>query len=221
MQCSKCEKEYSQPILPFHIKRCNCNNNENEEVGADYSIVVNNSMSSVPNLDSGGTRFKAAHLIKEFPYDEITLNLTDDDTPALNLIGAFENWSFKNAPKIANMSDSRFTSVDLTLMFDKSLVEDVPIYDTSKCSNLGNMFRDCNYLSETSLDNILQMCVNSKVTSSTKKKLSQVIGNCIYGTGKYSQYSRSEYPDMTEANEIDISTLPHYQNFIDAGWTLI
>lgn len=220
MQCSKCEKEYSQPILPFHIKRCNGNNNENEEIGADYSIVVNNSMSSVPNLDSGGTRFKAAHLIKEFPYDEITLNLTESDT-MLNLSGAFEKWAFKNAPKIVNMSDSRFTYIDLSLMFDNSLVEDVPIYDTSKCSSLGNMFRDCHYLNASSLDNILLMCINSGVTSSTNKKLSKVIGNCIYGTGKYSQYSRSEYPNMTEANEIDISTLPHYQDFIDAGWTLI
>ena len=217
MECSKCEKEYSQPVLPFHIKRCDGNNEEDRN---DYSAIVNDSMSSVPNLDSGGTKFNAMHLIKAFPYSEITLNLTDNDT-TLNLSGAFENWHFKNAPQIVNMSDSRFSYVDLSLMFDKSLVEEVPIYDTSKCSSLGNMFRDCNYLNDTSLDNILQMCINSSVTSSSNKKLSKVIGNCIYGTGKYSQYNRSEYPNMTEVNEIDISTLPHYQDFIDAGWSVI
>lgn len=38
---------------------------------------------------------------------------------------------------------------------------------------------------------------------------------------EYSQHNRSEYPNMTKVNEIDISTLPHYQDFIVADWSVI
>ena len=45
----------------------------------------------------------------------------------------------------------------------------VPLFDTSKVSNMGLMFDGCSSLSNESLNNILKMCTNSIVVSSTKK----------------------------------------------------
>ncbi len=77
----------------------------------------------------------------------------------------------------------------------------IPLLDTSKVTNMNNMFSSCPALTDTSLDNILQMCINA--TSYTGTKTLRVIGFAAY----YYPVSR-------------IQALPHYQDFIDAGWTI-
>ena len=63
------------------------------------------------------------------------------------------------------------------------------------------MFFYCFSLSDTSLDNILQMCINA--TSYTATKTLNHIGI---------------YLDTYPASRIQ--ALPHYQDFLDAGWTI-
>lgn len=84
-------------------------------------------------------------------------------------------------------------------------LENLPIFDLSALSSsnsLQNFVADCTKLTDTSVDNILQMCIT--VTSAYKgsKTLSTL--------GLRAQY----YPVSR------IQALPHYQDFIDAGWTI-
>ena len=62
--------------------------------------------------------------------------------------------------------------------------------------------KNCPNLTDTSLDNLLQMCINSNVTSSTRKNLNDV------------GLTATDYPVSR------IQALPHYQDFINAGWTI-
>jgi len=88
-------------------------------------------------------------------------------------------------------------------MFNSCInLETVPIFNTSNLARLSNMFYNCPNLTDTSLDNILQMCINSNATSSNRMKLSDV------------GLSATNYPASR------IEALPHYQDFINAGWTI-
>lgn len=84
----------------------------------------------------------------------------------------------------------------------------VPVLDMSSVSDYndyGQAFgnNNCTTLTDTSLDNILVslMTITDPRVSSSKKQLSRAIAN-------YSYYSSR------------IPNLPHYQAFLDAGWTI-
>ena len=84
-------------------------------------------------------------------------------------------------------------------------LKSVPIFDTSNITainGLSEMFTDCPGLSNESLDNILQMCINATSLTGVTKTLSMV------------GIQRSYYPASR------IQALPHYQDFLDAGWTI-
>ena len=81
----------------------------------------------------------------------------------------------------------------------------VPILDMSLTVNdtrKNSMFSNCNALTDQSLDNILQMCIAMPLFESATKTLSTLGFNSTY------------YPASR------IQALPHYQDFIDAGWTI-
>jgi hypothetical protein len=81
---------------------------------------------------------------------------------------------------------------------------DVPVFDfssvvqTSTSDGLNQMFSNCNSLSDQSLDNILQSCISANFSSTLK-----VLG-----------FIRTKYPASR------IQTLPHYQDFTNAGWEI-
>lgn len=77
----------------------------------------------------------------------------------------------------------------------------VSVLNTSKVTTFNNVFSNSPSLNDESLDNILQMCINATSYNGTKT-LSQM------GFNKYI------YP-VTR-----IQSLPHYQDFINAGWTI-
>lgn len=79
---------------------------------------------------------------------------------------------------------------------------DIEVLDTSTLANTGmrSMFNGCTKLSNESLNNILQMCINAvKVTTETYKTLS--------------------YIGLTSAQATVCQGLSNYQAFLDAGWT--
>ena len=89
---------------------------------------------------------------------------------------------------------------EMTGMFQYcELLENVPQFDTSNVIDMYNMFYSCNKLTDTSIDNILQFCITSKSEN---------------GTLKYLGFNSNVYP----INRIE--ALPHYQDFINAGWTI-
>ena len=81
----------------------------------------------------------------------------------------------------------------------------VPLFDTSSINSstsFTGMFNNCIKLTDASLDNILQMCVNATGYPGTKT---------LYVMGFV---NKGVYPVSR------IEALPHYQDFIDAGWTI-
>lgn len=87
-----------------------------------------------------------------------------------------------------------------------SNLSSLPILDTSKLSyntSFRGMFRYTNSssLSNESLDNLLQMCINATSYNGTK-------------TLSEAGFTSSWYPASR------IQALPHYQDFITAGWTI-
>lgn len=78
-------------------------------------------------------------------------------------------------------------------------LETIPLLNTSSVTNFASMFQNTStHLTDTSLDNILQMCINATSYTGTKTLLTLGIN----------------YPPSR------IQALLHYQDFIDAGWTL-
>lgn len=80
-------------------------------------------------------------------------------------------------------------------------LKEVPILDFSSATSLGSMFSNCINLSDNSVDNILVSCIgiNPNYTE----------GKTLKGMGFNTNISVSR-----------IEALPHYQDFIDAGWTI-
>lgn len=77
-----------------------------------------------------------------------------------------------------------------------------PALSIPSVTNMQYMFSGCNALSDSSLDNILQMCTSATSYNGTKTLA------YLYIT------DRTIYPTSR------IEALPHYQDFINAGWTI-
>lgn len=77
----------------------------------------------------------------------------------------------------------------------------LPQLNTSKVTEMRSMFSGCPKLSDESLDNILKMCIGATLYTSTK--------TLAYLNVSSSYYSASK-----------IQSLPSYEDFIDAGWTI-
>lgn len=78
----------------------------------------------------------------------------------------------------------------------------VPILNLKNVkSYASNMFNNCKKLSVQSLDNILQTCIGMTTFTGTKKLSTLGI------TSTFENYS-------------SITSLPHYQDFLNAGWTI-
>lgn len=81
------------------------------------------------------------------------------------------------------------------------LLSTVPLLDLSAVTNVQNMFSGSGNLTDTSLDNILQMCINASSYTGTKTLARMGLNSSYYPVSR-------------------IEALPHYQNFINAGWTI-
>ena len=106
----------------------------------------------------------------------------------------------KNLTSVAPLDTSNITNVNTTFSNCYSL-RDVPVFNFSKVTTMTNTFANCYILTDKSMDNILQMCIGA--TSFTGTKTLKNMGfNADYQT------------------TARIQALPHYQAFLDAGWTI-
>ncbi len=116
-----------------------------------------------------------------------------------NMYSMFENCSsLKEIPLLNTSAVSNMRSMFKGCMALKT----IPVLNTSSVTNFQQTFTNCYLLSDTTLDNILQMCINA--TSYAGTKTLQYLGIASY----------NGYP-VTR-----IQALPHYQDFLDAGWTI-
>lgn len=146
------------------------------------------------NITNGSYTFP--YYITEIP--ELVVNRSSIE--ANSFFAFFANLAIKKLPNIINFD---FVESIIQMCDGCRSLEDVPIYDTSSVLYITNAFRNCKNLTDASLDNILQMCVNMTSYTGTKT-LSTMFGMA------------SQRP----SNWDNIPNLPHYQDFLDAGWTL-
>lgn len=106
-----------------------------------------------------------------------------------------------NLITIPNIDISNVTRLDGMCGGCKALVN-FEIKSAPSCTGFQYMFSGCNALSDSSLDNILQMCASATNYTGTKTLA------YLYIT------DRTVYPASR------IQALPHYQDFINAGWTI-
>lgn len=116
------------------------------------------------------------------------------------------NSMFNNCPNLTSISwgnnfdTSNVTNMD-SMFFNCSSLQNFPILNASSVTNMNRMFFSCQNLTDTSLDNVLQMCISATNYTGTKT---------IAFLWEYTNYPSADR----------IQALPHYQDFIDAGWTI-
>lgn len=140
-----------------------------------------------------------------------------------NLSGIFNNYALSTLPTIKNNSLGNATSLtnafsyssiinipelittkitNMRLMCNNCInLVTVPLLDTSSVTNLEKAFYECPNLSDTSLNNIMQMCINAVKYSSS------------------ATYRRLSYIGLSEEQAQKCMTLSNYSAFIEAGWT--
>ena len=79
-----------------------------------------------------------------------------------------------------------------------TLLTTIPLLDTSSVTSMSSMFLSCPSLSNDSLNNLLQMCINAVTFKSTKSL---------------------RYIGLSQEQAQKCTTLSNYQAFLEAGWT--
>jgi len=113
------------------------------------------------------------------------------------------NMMFQNCISLVTIDFFDISAADnLYAMFNNcQKLENVPVFNIPNASIVNSMFSNCYNLTDQSLDNILQMCITG--TKVGNKKLTEV------GINHTHFYPASR-----------IQALPHYQDFLNAGWTI-
>jgi hypothetical protein len=135
------------------------------------------------------------------PY---AINMIKNLPSTITVSGTSLDYSFSycgNLKAIPYMDTSNVTSFNYCFR-NCYAIETFPILDFSNAKNLSSVWVDCNSLTDTSLDNILQTLISA--TSYTGTKALTSVGSWVT-----SIYPASRW-----------QALPHYQDFIDAGWTI-
>ena len=129
-------------------------------------------------------------------------------TPQLNTSSVTDmSFMYQNCTSLTTVSEFTVaSSAKMGAIFSGcTSLTTFPVLDISGVGNFNNiagMFGRCTSLTDESLDNILQMCANSHISYSSKSLFNLGIQDT------------SIYPVSR------IEALPHYQDFIDAGWTI-
>lgn len=121
-----------------------------------------------------------------------------DTSKVTNMSSTFSNCSSLKTIPLLDTSSATNVSSMFTSCFSLTTI---PLLDVSSATNMSSMFSNCISLTDTSLDNILQMCIGATSYSNTK-------------TLAYIGFNSTYYPASR------IQALPHYQDFLDAGWTI-
>ena len=115
---------------------------------------------------------------------------------ALNMF--YDCSSLVTAPNLTIGPSTGITGMS-AMFYNCSSLVNVPVYDTSNFKEMGSMFGGCTSLSNESLNNIMQMCINATKIANRNRTL--------------------KYIGLTQAQATTCQTLSNYQAFLDAGWT--
>lgn len=155
--------------------------------GYNYAVEIQENWENVTSLSS------------KFANDkELRIMPLVDTSNATGMNNMFSNCSSLFAVPLLNTSN--VTNVNSMFSSCTGIVT-IPLFNTSRVTRFTSMFNGCSLLSDESLDNILQMCINATRYTGTKAL------NTLGINATYYPVSR-------------IEALPHYQDFINAGWTI-
>lgn len=166
---------------------------ENGEVDVTQYATANVNVASPSSdynakvLTNAGSYFEIKNLIVELP--------TIDFSNMTVLSNAFSN--FATLKKVNLTGTGNVTNLFHCFYFCNDL-EDINVFDTSSVGNFNATFTGCNSLTNTSLNNIMQMCINATSYTGTKTLLQLGLSS--------EQATRCQ-------------SLSNYQAFISAGWT--
>lgn len=156
--------------------------------GYDYAVEIKNNWTPATSLQ------------RKFVDDKKMLFMPLVDTSiTTNMKEMFKNCN--GLLQIPLLNTSNVTNMN-SMFYYCHILKDIPLFDTSHTTDLRSMFASYYNLSNESLDNILQMCVNVPSSYSRAKTLTTL------------GIAPTDYPAST------IQALPHYQDFLDAGWTI-
>lgn len=122
-----------------------------------------------------------------------------DTSEVTNMNAMFGNCS--SLTSVPLFDTSNVTSMN-NMFNNCSSLTTVPVFDTSSVTSMASIFLRVTALTDQSLDNILQMCINATSYTDTYKTLFRLALNNV--------------PNL----ETRVPQLPHYQAFLDAGWTI-
>lgn len=134
-------------------------------------------------------------------YEGDTIDATLIDTSRLTTMkNMFANCTGVKTLDLSGWDTSNATSVN-NMFYNCGSLENLSYFAIPKATNISGMFIDCNKLTNESVDNILRICISATSFTGTKRLSSISLNTSVYT------------PEM-------IQTLPHYQAFINAGWTI-
>ena len=183
-----------------------------EKTAVDYSkTIYDNWDNSITNMHE---KFQNDNNLKYMPLVD-TSNVTDMlrafkscanlvEMPLINTSNVTTMYGmFQGCGKLETIPQLDTSKVEnmWQMFMTMNNLKNVPVLNTSKVTTMYSMFANNQNLTDVSLDNILQMCINAISYNGTKT---------LYELGLRSQY----YPVSR------IEALPHYQDFLDAGWTI-
>lgn len=148
--------------------------------------------------------------IAELDYSQaVYLDNIFDGCSNLTIISNFNTrgrlqYAFQSCIKLETISGNINTKNLQWAFSECSNLKNIPVIYTRDLSSTSfrSAFSNCTSLTDASLDNILQTCINATSYTGTKTLAQLGIKNTTI------------YPASR------IQALPHYQDFLDAGWTI-
>lgn len=169
------------------------NNLQLDNTNTLWAMFVNCiSLTSLPittnnNVDRADSVYQGCTGLTEIPDVEFQ--------KAYTIYGLFNYCS--NLVTAGNINVPKATAIAYLFAHCTSL-ENVPVYNFPLATNFSSIFSGCESLTDTSLNNILQTCINMTAASSNKTL---------------------KYIGLTEEQATKCTTLDNYTAFTNAGWT--
>ena len=118
-----------------------------------------------------------------------------DTSNAINMTGMFN--SCRALTTIPQFDTSKVESF-IQFCYGCETLKNIPVLNTSSATTLQSAFGSCRNLSDTSLNNIMRMCINATKISSNKTLI---------------------YIGLSSEQATRCQSLSNYQAFLNAGWT--
>ena len=152
------------------------------------------SLKSIPNINSS----KNTSMIYMFSHCSELIEIPALDTSNVeSMNSAFIDCN--SITELPQLNTGKVTDMNYMCSGCTNLVT-VPVLNTSSIDTMGVAFENCPNLSDESLNNIMQMCINASSYPTYKTKTLAKIG-------------------LSETQAQKCTTLSNYQAFLDAGWT--